>query len=70
MLSYNAINGVPSCANDALLNGVLRKQLGFTGFVVSDYGAIPGIVTGHKFNATDMHAVAQAINSGCVCSSF
>ena len=28
MCSYAALNGVPSCANDWLLNGVLRQQWG------------------------------------------
>ena len=36
----NAVNGVPSCANEAFLNGVLREEYGFTGLVVSDCGAI------------------------------
>ena len=35
MCSYNAINGVPTCGEPKLLNGVLRDQWGFEGFVVS-----------------------------------
>lgn len=38
MCSYNAVNGVPSCANDWLLDTVARKEWGFTGYVyVVDY---------------------------------
>lgn len=33
----NAVNGVPSCANDLFLNQVLRTQWGFQGAVVSDW---------------------------------
>jgi beta-glucosidase len=40
MASYNEIDGVPSHANRWLLRDVLRKEWGFTGFVVSDYYAI------------------------------
>lgn len=40
MASYNEIDGVPSHANKWLLRDVLRKEWGFTGFVVSDYYAI------------------------------
>ncbi|MFP5228036.1 MAG: glycoside hydrolase family 3 N-terminal domain-containing protein [Acidobacteriota bacterium] len=40
MASYNEVDGVPSHANKWLLNDVLRKEMGFKGFVVSDYYAI------------------------------
>ena len=39
MCSYNAIDGVPACANSRLLNGILRDQWKWPGFVVSDYDA-------------------------------
>lgn len=31
-----AVNGTPSCASEPLLTGLLRRQLGFGGFVVTD----------------------------------
>ena len=40
MASYNELDGVPSHANRWLLRDVLRKEMGFKGFVVSDYFAI------------------------------
>jgi len=40
MPSYNEIDGVPSHANKWLLRGVLRKEWGFKGYIVSDYFAI------------------------------
>ncbi len=40
MCSYNRINTIYSCSNDATLGGVLRGQLGFKGFVTSDWGAV------------------------------
>jgi beta-glucosidase len=39
MCSYNLVNGDYACENDYLLNEVLKKQWGFPGFVVSDWGA-------------------------------
>ncbi|EFN57154.1 hypothetical protein CHLNCDRAFT_13409, partial [Chlorella variabilis] len=36
MCSYNAVNGLPACANPSLLNESLRGELGFEGFVVTD----------------------------------
>ena len=38
-LAYNSMNGVPTCADPNLLNGILRDRWNFTGFVVSDYDA-------------------------------
>lgn len=33
MCSYNAVNGVPSCANHWLLTEVARDEWGFDGYV-------------------------------------
>ena len=38
MCSYNRVNGVYSCENDWLLNQVLKKDFGFKGWVLSDWG--------------------------------
>jgi beta-glucosidase len=42
MCSYNQINSVYSCGNGATLNGILRGEIGFKGFVTSDWGAAHG----------------------------
>lgn len=39
MCSYNKINGAYACNNPDTLITVLRKQVGFRGFVTSDWGA-------------------------------
>jgi beta-glucosidase len=40
MCSYNRINGVYAAENEWLLTQVLREEWGFTGLVVSDWGAV------------------------------
>ncbi len=39
MCSYNKINGPYSCGNPDTLKGILKGELGFEGFVTSDWGA-------------------------------
>lgn len=39
MSAYNKVNGVHCAESEALLANILRKQFGFTGFVVSDWGS-------------------------------
>jgi beta-glucosidase len=38
MCSYNVVNGDHACENSYLLNEVLKKQWGFPGYVLSDWG--------------------------------
>ena len=40
MCSFNAINGVPGCANQYIETDILKKEWGFDGFVESDYTAV------------------------------
>ena len=39
MCSYNRINGVSACGNESTLTRILREEIGFKGFVTSDWGA-------------------------------
>src|SRR5207249_8669434 len=39
MCSYNLVNGIYSCENSHLLNGILKGDWAFEGFVMSDGGA-------------------------------
>lgn len=43
MCAYNKVNGESACANDWLLNRVLKRDWGYKGFVMSDWGAVPGV---------------------------
>ena len=40
MGSYNLWHGVHCCQNDSLLNGILKRQWGFKGAVISDWGGV------------------------------
>lgn len=48
MCSYNRINGPYACGNEATLTGMLRDEMGFKGFVTSDWGAVHSV---HFINA-------------------
>lgn len=39
MCSYNQVNGTYACENDKVLNGILKKEFGFPGYVMSDWWA-------------------------------
>ncbi|MCL5021540.1 MAG: glycoside hydrolase family 3 C-terminal domain-containing protein [Bacteroidetes bacterium] len=65
MGSYNALYGVPNCANPFLLTDILRDQWSFKGFVVSDGGAIVDIWAHHKYVKTPEEAVAAALKADC-----
>ena len=40
MCSYNRINGSYGCSNSKTLNGLLKEDLGFQGYVMSDWEAV------------------------------
>lgn len=45
MCAYNRFRDKPCCGSDILLTNILRNQLGFNGYVVSDCGAISDFYT-------------------------
>ena len=65
MCSYNAINGVPSCANRELLTDILRDTWKFDGFVVSDCGAVGNVYHRHNFARSDTEAAEFCVKAGC-----
>jgi beta-glucosidase len=44
MSSFNSLNGIPASANPFTLTQILRKEWGFDGFVVSDWGAVGELI--------------------------
>jgi len=61
MVSYSSWNGVKMHGNRYLLTDVLKGELGFTGFVVSDWAAIDQLDGAKGFTAQE---VATSINAG------
>ncbi|ORZ01291.1 glycoside hydrolase superfamily [Syncephalastrum racemosum] len=53
MCSYNKINGTYACESDGSLNKLLKSEMGFQGFVMSDWGATHSTVDAAN-NGLDM----------------
>jgi beta-glucosidase len=75
MCSFNAINGVPGCANRYTETRILKRRWGFDGFVESDYTAVAelracpgenpaGGPCGHGVAEDGMEAARLALNAG------
>jgi beta-glucosidase len=64
MAAYNALDDIPCSANRWLLTDILRKEWGFIGFVVSDYGSVAGIKDKHFVAATGKETATKAIEAG------
>jgi beta-glucosidase len=64
MCAYNAVDGVPACANTYLLEKTLRQAWHFQGYVTSDCGAVGDITTGHHFTPDNEHGSAVAVQAG------
>ena len=46
MCSYQRVNNSYACQNSKVINGLLKEELGFQGFVVSDWTAVYGGIAG------------------------
>ncbi|MBO9564544.1 MAG: glycoside hydrolase family 3 C-terminal domain-containing protein [Niastella sp.] len=64
MTAYNSLDGRACSANSWLLQEKLKKQWGFTGFVISDASAVGGGIVLHYTNADYADAGKDAINNG------
>ncbi len=64
MSAYNAYDGVPAPASVFLLDKVLRKELGFNGYVVSDCDAVYDIYAYHKKADSKEQASANSVIAG------
>lgn len=63
MCSYNAVNGVPSCANDWLLKEVARGDWGFDGYITSDCDADYDVFFRHNYTRTPEEAVRDVLRA-------
>ncbi|KAK3312123.1 glycoside hydrolase family 3 protein [Apodospora peruviana] len=71
MCSYNAVNGVPACANEYLMDTILRKHWNWTDdnqYVVSDCDAVYYLGNangGHRYKSSYSAAIGAALEAGC-----
>jgi beta-D-xylosidase 4 len=64
MCSYNAVNGVPSCANNWLLTDVARGEWGFDGYITSDCDADANVFDPHRYTRTPEETVQAVLRAG------
>jgi beta-glucosidase len=75
MCSFNALNGVPGCANHFTETNVLKRRWAFPGFIESDYTAVAELRAcppvnpdtgpcGHGVAADGADAARKALNAG------
>jgi beta-glucosidase len=63
MTSFNDNNGIPPSGDKYLLKDILRKEWGFDGVVVSDWGSVTEMVR-HRVAEDNKQASEKAINAG------
>ncbi|WP_419997418.1 glycoside hydrolase family 3 N-terminal domain-containing protein [Streptomyces boninensis] len=63
MASFNALNGVPQHANAHTLTGILKREWGFDGVVVTDYNGVQEMLA-HGFAADPAEAGAKGLSAG------
>lgn len=64
MPSYNSINGVPSHGSNYWLSEVLRNDLGFEGYVASDWNGINMLHQDHRVAEDQKDAIHQSFTAG------
>ncbi|VXD14108.1 glycoside hydrolase family 3 C-terminal domain-containing protein [Marinoscillum sp. 108] len=65
MCAYNRYNDEACCGSSTLMTDILRNEIGFDGYIVSDCGAIEDIFKHHQLVATPEEAAALAVKTGC-----
>ncbi|HEX6483971.1 MAG TPA: glycoside hydrolase family 3 N-terminal domain-containing protein [Ktedonobacteraceae bacterium] len=64
MNSYSSVDGLPCAGSPAILTGLLREELGFTGAVVADYDSVAQLMKYHRVAATRGEAGSLALLAG------
>lgn len=63
MTSFNTVNSIPSTGNEWLMRDVLRKEWGFHGVIISDWGAVKELIA-HSIAEDEKEAAEKAIKAG------
>jgi beta-glucosidase len=64
MNSYSSVDGSPCAGSPAILNELLRGELGFEGVTVADYFAVAQLMTEHRVAGSRGEAGAKALRAG------
>ena len=64
MPAYNEVNGIPLHSDEYLMKDILRSELGFKGYVFSDYEAIWMLEHFHKVTHDKAETAIQSIRAG------
>lgn len=64
MVNSALINGIPTHINKYILTDILKKELGFTGFIVTDWQDIENVYRRDKMTKDIKEAIGLAINAG------
>lgn len=64
MCSYNAVNGIPSCASPYLLQSIVRDHFGLEGWITSDCDAVDNVFDPHHYTTTLVNASAVSLKAG------
>ncbi len=64
MVNSSLINGIPTHINKHILTDIMKKELGFTGFIVTDWQDIENVYRRDHITTSLKGAVMLAINAG------
>jgi len=63
MTAFNELNGIPATGNEFILKDILRNELKFDGFVVSDWNSVTEMIA-HGYAKNEKHAGELSANAG------
>lgn len=64
MTCYSAYDGIPMTGSSYYMTDVLRKELGFKGYVYSDWGSVERLMTFHHAAGSREEAARMALTAG------
>ncbi|KAL2158673.1 hypothetical protein VTH06DRAFT_4155 [Thermothelomyces fergusii] len=67
MCAYNAVNGVPSCANSYLMNTILREHWNWTdhdNYITSDCEAVLDVWLNHRYASSNAEGTGLCFEAG------
>jgi len=64
MLNSGSVNGIPGHINHHLITNVLKGELGFEGFIISDWDDLTKLVVAHNVASNNKEATKMAVLAG------